>query len=78
MSDVTERVIELAAEIFGVPTDGLDRHTTADDVESWDSVAQLNLLVALEDEYSIQFTSDDADQARSLGAVADLVTERSP
>jgi acyl carrier protein len=78
MSDgIYQRVIELAAEIFAVPTHRLDRDTTPNDVESWDSVAQLNLLVALEDEYSIQFTSEDADRAHSLGAVAALVTERS-
>jgi acyl carrier protein len=74
---VVERVIELAADIFGTSSDDLTARSTPADVESWDSVAQLNLIVAVEDEFSIQFTTDDIERAGSIGAIAELVAERS-
>jgi acyl carrier protein len=74
---IVERVVELAAEIFGVSSEDLSVDTTPADVDSWDSVALLNLMVALEDEYSIQFNAEDADDAESLGAIATLVAARS-
>jgi acyl carrier protein len=74
---IVDRVVDLAAEIFGVSPASLSTHTTPADVDSWDSVALLNLMVALEDEYSIQFNVEDADGAESLGALATLVAARS-
>jgi acyl carrier protein len=72
-----DRVIELAADIFGAAPDELSASTTPDDLDSWDSVAQLNLLVALEDEFSVAFNADDVERASSLGAIAGLIAERS-
>jgi acyl carrier protein len=75
MSDAVEtRVIEIAADVFGVAPSALEMTSTPDDLEEWDSFAQLNLLVALEDEYGIRFEPDDLGQLGSLGAIATIVT----
>ena len=77
MSDeIHLRVLEMSADVFGLTADELSVESTPDDVEAWDSFAQLNLLVALEDEYAIRFDPDEIGQMSSLGAVAELVVAK--
>jgi acyl carrier protein len=74
--DVRERVIQIAADVLGVSTSSIGIDTTPADVETWDSLAQLNMLVAFEDEFAIQLEPEDLDLMTSLGAIAALVSSR--
>ena len=42
-------------------------------VESWDSVQHLNLILAIEEEYGFQFSPEEMDGAKTVGAIAGLV-----
>jgi len=72
---VTDRVIELAAEVFEVEPSELERTSTSDDIESWDSFAQLNLMVAIEDEYGIELDPERIGDLADLGALIDWVAD---
>ena len=37
----------------------LTRETTADDIEDWDSLEQINLLTAMEKQFGVKFKLDD-------------------
>jgi len=77
MDDETiDRVREIAADLFGVGVDDIAADTTPADIEAWDSLAQLNLMVALEDEFSIRLTPDDIEQMGSVSAIASLVAAK--
>ncbi len=45
--------------------------TTAQDVDGWDSFAHINLILAIELEFGIRFTTSDVERMHSVG---DLVT----
>ena len=49
-----------------IPTD-----TTAQDVDGWDSFTRVNLILAIELEFGIRFTTSDVERMHSVG---DLVT----
>jgi acyl carrier protein len=77
MSDaVAKRVFEMAADIFGVDPGDVGPSTTPDDIEEWDSFAQLNLIVAIEDEYGVEFDPTELGEVLSLGAIAEVVAAR--
>jgi acyl carrier protein len=42
---------------------------TADDIEGWDSIAHINLIFAIEEEFGIKFSTSDLE---GLGSVSDL------
>jgi acyl carrier protein len=67
------RVAELAADVFGEDVVDVGPGTTPDDIEGWDSLAQLNLIVALEDEFGVRISPDDIEAMTSIAAVADVV-----
>ena len=74
--DVRNRIIEIAADVLGESASSISIETTPADVEAWDSLAQLNLMVALEDEFAIQLVPEDLELMTSIGAIASLVSSR--
>ena len=42
----------------------------------WDSIAHLNLILAVEQEFGIMMTPEEASQANTFDAMLDLVVRR--
>lgn len=51
----------------------LERHTTAADVPGWDSLAHINLMFAVEQEFGITFRDDQLTSFRDVGELEDFV-----
>ena len=65
-----EKIIGIFREILNDPTLDIDENTTAADVNGWDSFNHIHLIMCIEDEYSISFTTAEIGQ---MGRVADLL-----
>jgi acyl carrier protein len=61
------RVAELLRDILGRPELTITDDTTAADVDGWDSVSHIALIFSIEDEFSIEFTSEDIAGYASVG-----------
>lgn len=49
------------------------RKTCADDIEEWDSLAQINLIVAIEKEFKVKFSLDELANLNDVGDMVDLI-----
>ncbi len=47
--------------------------TNADDIEDWDSLEQINILTAIEQEFGIKFKIDDVLNLENVGDIVALV-----
>lgn len=47
--------------------------TTADDIDEWDSLEQINLLVAIEKQFNIKIGLADVSGLENVGAMVDLI-----
>ena len=54
------------------------RDTTADDAEDWDSLAQIQIIVAIEKELGIKFSLQEVQQLNQADHVGHLVDLISP
>ncbi len=45
--------------VLEVPTEKIGDSSSADTIGSWDSLKHMNLIVALEEEFKIQFTDEE-------------------
>jgi acyl carrier protein len=70
---VLSRVCEIASDIF---ESDVTADSSPETVENWDSVQNLNLVLALEEEYGMQFAPEDLDQVQTLGSFARIVNAR--
>lgn len=69
-------VIQIAADVFAVPASSLSAESSPESVAAWDSVQHLNLVMALEEKFGLQFDPEDYDGMKSLGHIAGLVDAR--
>ena len=51
----------------------LTEATNSDDIEDWDSLEQINLLVAIEKKFSVKFKLDDVSHLANVGDMVSLV-----
>jgi acyl carrier protein len=54
----------------------LEPKLTADDVEEWDSLLQISLLLAVEKHFNVRFRVGEVEKTGKVGEFADLIARR--
>lgn len=67
MSDIGDRVQEIFREVFDDPSLVLSDSMTADDVEGWNSMAHINLIIALERGLGLKFATAEISRMKEPG-----------
>ena len=52
------------------------RATGSADHEEWDSLAQINIIVAIEKEFGVEFTLRDVEGLKNVGDTIDLIERK--
>lgn len=75
-----EEVFEGLHEVFGDVFDDEDiqirDETTANDIEDWDSLEHINLVVAVEKKFNIKFNMGEVNNMKNVGEMADIILKR--
>lgn len=71
-----QRIIGIAAQCFKVSAGSLSTGNTIDTTVGWDSLSHLELIVTLEEAFSIKFTPADIMQMDSLETVVEIVRKK--
>jgi acyl carrier protein len=58
---MSEKLREIVAKVLDVAEDEINDDTSPDTVENWDSIKNMNLVIALEEEYDVEFTDEQLD-----------------
>lgn len=56
-------------EVFDCDPDAIGPATSMDTLEAWDSMAHLNLVLALEETLGVRFSTDDVPNMRSFDRI---------
>ena len=54
----------------------LTNETTANDIEDWDSLAQINLLVAIKKEFKINFNLEEVSKYKNVGDMVEAIGKK--
>jgi|TARA_B110000305_G_C19435193_1_gene638509 acyl carrier protein len=68
-----EIVQEIFRDIFEDENLILQESTNSNDIEDWDSLNHINLVVAIESELKIKFNLDELTELKDVGAMIDLI-----
>lgn len=72
---VYERLTKIFRKIFDDEDLVIDDMTTAKDIEDWDSFEHINLVCAIEDEFSFKMTMGHALELKNVGEMVDVILE---
>ena len=73
MSETLSRLSEVFQEVFDDDELEVSHSTSAADVEQWDSLMHVNLVLAAEREFSVRFSSTEVAQLNDVGELIGLI-----
>jgi acyl carrier protein len=75
-ADILERLTGVFRDLFENPLLEISGQTTAADVEGWDSIAHISLIVATEKRFGVSFTTKDVQSLTCVGDLVRLIARR--
>lgn len=70
-----ERLNKVFRDVFDDESIELYDETTSDDIEDWDSFEHINLVVAVEDEFSFKIPMGKVITMKNVGEMVDIILE---
>lgn len=71
--EVFERLNKVFQEVFDDETIEVNDDTTSEDIDDWDSFEHINLIVAVEEEFSIKIPMGKVVTMKNVGEMADII-----
>jgi len=75
--DTMEIINGIFRQVFDDNSIELKRETTADDIDDWDSLSHLNLVIAVEMKFGVKFALGELQSLKNVGDMVDLVEKKS-
>ncbi|MBF0383945.1 MAG: acyl carrier protein [Magnetococcales bacterium] len=74
--EITDRLNQIFQEVFDDDELQIFEEMTAKDVEEWDSVEHISLVIATEKEFGFRLNAAEVVQLENVGDMIDLLMER--
>jgi acyl carrier protein len=71
---ILERVRCIVAEVTEVEVERITLQSSPDKLEEWDSLAQVNIVLSLEQEFGRQFSPDQIERMVSVEKIVEVLT----
>ena len=72
-AEVLQKLNEIFRDLFDLPDLELAYSMSADDIDEWDSVNHVMLVVQIEREFKIRFHTAEVEEMKNVGDLVELV-----
>lgn len=74
--DVNEILVQVLAEVFILRPDQITLDLTKDDIGSWDSLKQMDLVVSIEKKFGVALEITDIVKMNSVKAIIEVLQDK--
>lgn len=74
--EVFEKLNQVFRDVFDDDEIQVDDNTTSGDIEDWDSLEHINLIVAVEKKFGMKFNMGEVTTMKNVGEMADIILQR--
>ena len=75
-TETLEAIRQIMEDVFDVDDLRLDESTTAEQVEEWDSLSHVRLIVAIERKFGIRFKNSEIEALMNVGDLVRTVDSK--
>lgn len=71
--ELIKKLQEIFVDVFGDTNIEINENTNADDIEEWDSLTNISILAAVQDEFSVSFDIDEIVAMKTVGEMVEAI-----
>ena len=75
-SEIIKKLERIFRDIFDEEDLGISNETTAEDIEDWDSLAHIQLVLAIEKDFNVKFALGELQTLQNVGDMVDLIIKK--
>lgn len=73
--DLLEDICRLIEEVLEIKNGSVSGQSIADDIDDWDSLGQLRIIMALEEKYGVRFKTEEMPELNSVEKLTERLGE---
>jgi len=75
-TEILTQLQEIFCDTLDIANIALEQTTTSDDIEEWDSLSHIQLVVAIEKYFGVKFTSEEILEWQNVGDMVKNIEEK--
>ncbi len=75
-NETLNRVRDLMIDVFNVDDLTLSPSTTAADIDEWDSLHHIRLIIAIERKFKVKFKNSEVEALKNVGDLIKLIDQK--
>lgn len=75
-NEIFEKLNNVFRDVFDDDNINLTDQTNSADIEDWDSLEHINLIVSVEQEFGIKFNMNEVISMNNVGEMVDIIISR--
>lgn len=68
------RVKKVMSEVLNINADSINNDSSPFNIENWDSLKHMNLIVALEEEFKVQFDDEEIVDSMGFASIVNILS----
>ena len=73
---IEEQIKNVMSAVFEIPVEQIKDDSSPDTIESWDSLKHMNLVISLEEEFTIEFTDIEIIEMLNYLLIVEVVKNK--
>jgi len=70
-----DRIKLVMSNVFDIDVNSIDNASSPDNIENWDSLKHMNLIVALEEEFDIEFDDNNIEDLLNFQLISHVIRD---
>ena len=71
-----DKIKNIIAVVFEIPVEQINDESSPDTIESWDSIKQMSLVVAIEEEFELEFYDDEIAEMMNMKLIKQIIKDK--
>ena len=74
--EIMDKVNEIFRDVFDDDSLVITDSTNSDDIEDWDSLEHISLIISMEKEFDLKFDIKEVNKLENVGQMVDMIREK--
>jgi len=71
-----DKVKKVMSDVFNIDVSLINNESSPDNIENWDSLKHMNLIIALEEEFEIEFDSGEIFDSMNFALILNILKSK--